>query len=92
MDLKVDSKKMEVWEEEIVEVVDRGLLLAVEKKTIVEDKVAYKVVKIGTMIVEVDTKVAASMFDAMVVCWVGNFGAIFDKVGIVDNLHTMDLG
>ena len=92
MDLKVDLKKMEVWEEEIVEVLDRGLLLVVEEKTDVEDKVAYKVVKIGVMIVELDTKVVASMFDVVVVCWVGNFGAIVDKVGVVDNLHIMDLG
>ena len=48
--------------------------------------------KIGTMIVKVDMKVAASMFDAIVLCWVGNFGAIVDKVGIIYNLHTMDLG
>ena len=41
MDLKVDSKKMEVWEEEIVEVVDKGLLVEVEERTVVEDRIAY---------------------------------------------------
>ena len=66
-DLKVDSKKMEVWEEEIVEVVDRGLLVVVEERTIVKDRVVYKVVKVDTIIVEVDMKVATSMFDPMVV-------------------------
>ena len=67
VDLKVDSKRMEVWEEEIVEVVDRVLLVVLEERTIVEDRVMYKVVKVDTMIVEVDTKVVASMFDVMVV-------------------------
>ena len=66
VDLKVDSKKMEVLEEEIFDVVDRGLLLVVEEQTVVEDRFAYKVVKIDMMIVEVDTKVVSSMSNAMV--------------------------
>ena len=63
----VDSKKMKVWEEEIVEVIDRGLLVVVEERIVVENRVAYKVVKVDMMIVGVDTKVVASMSDAMVV-------------------------
>ena len=60
--------------------------------TVAENRVVYKVVKVDTMIEEVDMKVVASMFDSMAEYWVGNFGAIVDKVGIVDNLNTMDLG
>ena len=60
----MDSKKMEVWEEEIVEVIDRGLLMVVEERTIVENRIAYKV---DMMMEELDMKVVASMFDAMVV-------------------------
>ena len=59
MDLKVNLKKMEVWEEEIVEVVDMGLSVVVEEMIVVEDKVVHKVV-------EVDTKVVASVSNAMV--------------------------
>ena len=54
---------------------------------VVEDKVAYKVV-------EVDRRFVvhmASMLDAMVVYSDEKFGTIADKVGVVANLHTMDL-
>ena len=88
MDLKVNLRKMEVWEEEIIEVDDRGLSLVVEEMIVVEDKVAYKVV-------EVDRRFVvhmASMPDAMVVYFVENFGTAANKVGVVSNLHTMDLG
>ena len=64
MDLKVGSKKMKVWEEGIVEVVGRVLLMVVEERTIVENRIAYKV---DMMMEELDMKVVASMFDAMVV-------------------------
>ena len=57
---------MEGLEEEIVEVVDRGLVVVVEERIVVEDRVVYKVLKGDTMIVAVDMKVAASMFDVMV--------------------------
>ena len=63
----VDLKKMEVWEEEIVEIFDRGLLVVVEERIFVEDRVRCKIVKVDMTIVEVDMKVVASMSDAMVV-------------------------
>lgn len=59
---------------------------------IVEDKVAYKDVEVDTKVVEVDMKVVASMYDAMVVYYAKMFEAIVDKVEVVANLHTMDLG
>ena len=86
VDLKLNLIKME--EEEIVESDDSGLSLVVEEMISMEDKVAYKVV-------EVDRRFVvhmASMVDAMFVYSMEIFGTIADKVGVVANLHTMDLG
>ena len=85
-DLKVDLRMME--EGEIVEIDGKGLSLVEEEMIVVENRVAYKVV-------EVDRRFVvhmASMMDAMVVYSMGNFGATANKVGVVSNLHTMDLG
>ena len=63
----MDLRKMEVLEEETVEVVDKDLSLVVEEMIFVEDKVKYKVVEVDMIVLEVDTKILASMLDAMVV-------------------------
>ena len=85
-DLKVDLWMME--EEEIVEIDGKDLSLVVEEMIAMEDRVAYKVVEVGrTFVVHM-----VSMLDSMVVYSMKIFGTTTDKVGVVANLHTMDLG
>lgn len=87
VDLKVDWKKMEVSEEEIVEVVDRDVSLAVLEKNVVEDRFVYKVM-------EADMMVVVSMPIAMGMYQIENFGTMENKaknkVEVVSILHTMD--
>ena len=75
-------------EREIIEIDGKGLSLVVEEMIAMEDKVAYKVVEVDRrFLVHV-----VSMPHAMVVYYAKFFGTIADKVGVVANLHTMDLG